>query len=103
LFALAGHLRTTVASLQHSLSAQEFTQWVEWMQAEQIGPDWDARRHAELLAAAHNGAMVKPDKRPFTAAEFLRPDPWLPPEQRPRFLNPADAGLAQLFSGAVNE
>lgn len=97
LFALASHLRTTVSSLQQSLGAQEFVQWMQWMQAEQVGPDWDALRHAELLAAVANGAVVKPDKRMFTAADFQRPDPWVPPDKRPKFLSPQDAQLGTMF------
>lgn len=103
MFALASHLRTTVACLQQNLSAQEFVQWMEWMQAEQLGPDWQALRHAEVLAALSNGAMQKPDKRPFSAADFMRADPWLPADKRPKFLNPQDAQLASIFEGAIGE
>lgn len=93
-----------MASLQHTLSAQEFSQWIEWMQAEQIGPDWDARRHAELLAAAHNGAMLKADKKPFSAADFMRSDPWAPPAPvRARLLDPMEAPLSALFAEAAHE
>lgn len=90
--------------LQQTLSAQEFTQWIEYLQAEQIGPDWEARRHAELLAAAHNGAMVKADKKPFTALDFMRRDPWAPPEAAPqRFLNPLDEQLSTAFGWPAHE
>lgn len=80
-----------------TLSAQEFTRWMVWMQAEQIGPEWDALRHAQLQAAAANGALSKPDRKPFTAADFMRRDPWAPQAELPRFLNPADAALANVF------
>lgn len=103
LFALASHLRTTVSSLQQSLSAQEFVQWTLWMQAEQVGPEWDALRHAQLLAAVANGEGVKPDKRLFTAADFQTPDPWVPADKRPKFLNPEDAALGGMFEVAANE
>lgn len=81
------------------MSAQEFARWQVWLDAHRIGPSWDALRHAELLAAAANGALTKPDKRPFVPAEFMPPDPWAPP--KPRMLNPADERLAHIFAGAV--
>lgn len=83
-----------------TLSAQEFTQWMVWMQAEQIGPEWDALRHAQLQAAVANGALVKQDRKAWTAAEFMRADPWAPPAPAARFLNPADAQLANVFQVA---
>lgn len=72
-----------------------------WLQAERVGPDWDALRHAELVAAAHNGALQKKDKSLFTVADFVPADPWAPP--RPKLLNPQDEALNQLFGGAAHE
>lgn len=80
-----------------TLSAQEFTRWMVWMQAEQIGPEWDALRHAQLQAAAANGALVKHDRKAWASGDFMRPDPWAPQEPAARFLNPADAQLANIF------
>jgi hypothetical protein len=81
------------------MSAQEFAQWRAYMDAHHIGPGWQALRHAQLQAAAANGPLVKPDKQPWVAADFMPPDPWAPP--RPRMLNPADERLASIFGGAV--
>ncbi len=81
------------------MSAQEFARWQAWLDAHRIGPVWDALRHAELLAALHNGAMAKPDKQPFRAADFMPPDPWAPPP--PRMLSPADERLAAMFAGGL--
>lgn len=85
LHTLAYHLKTTTGHLEQCLSAQEFTRWCVWLEAEQIGPEWDALRHAELLAALHNGPMKRADgtSRPFTVREFLRRDPWAPPPPTP--------------------
>ena len=33
-------------------------------------------RHAQLMAALHNGALVKRDKTTWTAAQFMQADPW---------------------------
>lgn len=79
-FAVAAYLGMTVATLMATLSAQEFTRWQVWMQLHQVGPDWDARHRAELLAAVHNSGRVKhADDRLFTVADFLPPDPWAAP------------------------
>ena len=84
---LAALLGTTVAVLSATLSAQEFVRWQVWMDAEQRGAEWDAARHAQLLAAAHNGGQFqRKGGGPFTAADFQRHDPWavqepLTPEQ----------------------
>ena len=50
------------------------------MQTEQVGPEWDALRHAELLAALNNGPLQKRDKTLFRTADFMRSDPWAPPD-----------------------
>lgn len=82
LYELATHLKCTVASLEHNLSALEFHEWGAWLEAQRIGPRWDALRHAELLAAASNGALRRRDSRLWAAADFLPADPWsdAPPE-----------------------
>lgn len=80
LYALAATLGTTVAVLSASLSGQEFTRWVLWMHAERVGPQWQAQRHAELLAAVNNGGQVKRQGGGlFKPSDFLPADPWNPP------------------------
>lgn len=54
-----------------------------WLDAHRIGPRWDALRHAELLAAATNGAMTRRDKRPWTVRDFMPADPWADPADGP--------------------
>lgn len=68
------------------------------MDAHRLGTGWEALRHAELLAALHNGAMQKPDKRAFTAAEFMPRDPWAPEAPPPAVCSAQDmaAQLAAL-------
>jgi hypothetical protein len=88
-------LRCTVSWLQQNISAQEFARWQVWMDAHRVGPGWAALRHAELLAATHNGAVLKQDKRPFTAADFMPHDPWAPPPPPPEVCS-AQAMAAQL-------
>lgn len=77
MYALAWHLRTTPEALEQRLSAQAFTRWQLWLHTEQATPAYQAIRHAQLLAALHNGPMVRKDKQPFTPADFWR-DPWAP-------------------------
>lgn len=76
-FALAAFLGTTAAAVLQGMSAQEFTRWQLWMAAEQQGSEWAALRHAELMAAVHNGPHVKHATRgSFAPADFMRADPW---------------------------
>lgn len=59
------------------MNAEEFAQWIVWMDAEQIGPQWDRFRHAQMLAAVQNGGRYEhTSKRPFYAADFMPDDPW---------------------------
>lgn len=81
--------------LQANISAQEFTRWQVWMDAHRVGPVWDALRHAELLAAAHNGALLKPDKSTWRALDFMPPDPWAPAKP-PATVDSAEQLAAQL-------
>lgn len=77
---LATHLHRSTAELVATLSAQEFVRWSLWLHAEQVGPHWDRLRHAELMAAVHNGTNVKHrESRPFSALDFFLADPWAPP------------------------
>lgn len=105
LFALAALLGTTVATLAGTLSAQEFNQWQVWLQVQQVGPEWDALRHAELLATASNGGQYRHRAgRPFNAGDYLRPDPWaepqsLTPEQERERLEREFAQMQQQHEG----
>lgn len=82
---IAAVLGCTVGVLMATLSAQEFVRWRLWLDAEQAGPSWAVRRHAELLAAVHNSGRVgKSGGGLFGAADFLPPDPWAPPRAAPQ-------------------
>lgn len=78
--ALAHSLKTTTAEIERRFSALEFNERVAWMEMEQVGPRWERRRHAELLAAIANGACERRGGGMFTAADFIR-DPWAPPAE----------------------
>lgn len=80
------------------LSGREFTRWLVWLDTEQVGPEWDAWRHAQLLAALHNGPLQKPDKSVFSAAEFMRRDPWTPHHLGSQLLTERERQLAAWFA-----
>lgn len=98
LYELASHLKCTVSTLEANLSAQEFHEWAAWLDAQRIGPRWDAMRHAELLAAAHNGALRRHDSRLWAVADFMPPDPWGEQPAEPD-VQSADAFMALLPQG----
>lgn len=70
------------------MGASEFGEWMVWFSREQVHPHATRLRHAQLLAAAANGALTRPGKQLFAAAEFLA-DPWAPPEPPPEPLTAA--------------
>ncbi len=53
------------------MGSAEFSLWCAWFAIEEMGPEAEQQRWAQLMAAAYNGPMVKKSKAPFTAAEFL--------------------------------
>jgi hypothetical protein len=91
--ALATVLHCRVADIERGMSAREFAQWQLWMETERVGPEHDAIRHAEILAATHNGASTKRGGGHWLAADFLpERDPWAD-EPAPR--TGADAAQAE--------
>lgn len=65
------------------------------MAAERAGTEWEALRHAEIMAALHNGPMKRHDGRAFEPRDFMPADPWSPPAPPPGAGDTAD--LAKIF------
>jgi hypothetical protein len=97
--ALASHLHTSVAAVERGMSAREFNSWLRWMDQEQAGPRWERVRHAELLAAVHNGACERRGGGLFSAADFLpQPQPETPEHPDRQALR---AELARMWGNAA--
>lgn len=62
--------------LGERMSAEEFGEWQVMFTKEQLHPAADRLRHAQLLAAIHNGELRKADKTRWAASQFLGTDPW---------------------------
>jgi hypothetical protein len=62
------------------MSAMEFAEWKVMFTAEQLHPAADSMRHAQLLAAHHNGPLGRHDKQHWMASHFAPPDPWAAPK-----------------------
>jgi hypothetical protein len=62
------------------MGSSEFSLWRAAMDEWEIGPDADQQRWASLMAAMHNGKLVRNDKRLYRAADFL---PQAPVTKRP--------------------
>lgn len=58
------------------MTAQEFGEWKTFFDHEQLHPGADRMRHAVLVAAVHNGPLVRKDKELWSAAHVLPPPPW---------------------------
>lgn len=58
------------------MSAEEFGEWKAIFSKEQLHPAAERMRHAQLMAALHNGALRKHDKTNWSAAQFMGVDPW---------------------------
>lgn len=63
------------------MSAQEFGEWKTLFSLEGLTLKAERLRHAQLLAAAHNGPLTKADKSMWRAVDLLPGDPWAPVEQ----------------------
>lgn len=57
------------------MSAEEFEEWSVMFNAEDLHPAAARIRHAQLLAALHNGPLTRKGKKLWLVTEFLR-DPW---------------------------
>ncbi len=78
------------------MGAREFGEWMVFFQREHLHPAADRLRHAQQLAAAHNGPLSRPDKRLWGAADLMPADPWaLPPAP------PAPPSFAELAAQAA--
>jgi hypothetical protein len=65
------------------MSAEEFAEWFVMFTAEELHPSADRLRHAQMLAALHNGPLTRRGKRLWAPSEFLR-DPWEQPKPKVR-------------------
>lgn len=63
------------------MSAQEFAQWSVMFSAEELHPSWARLRHAQLMAALHNGPLTRRGNKLWAAIEFLR-DVWKRPDPK---------------------
>ncbi|WP_431512615.1 hypothetical protein [Variovorax sp. DAIF25] len=64
------------------MSALEFAQWQVMYELEGFNPESRRLQHATLLAATMQGASTRKDRKPWSAAHFLGPDPWAPPSSQ---------------------
>jgi len=92
---LALALSCTVGELRQRMGAAEFGQWLAFLDEEPIGPADQLPLWASLMAALHNGPLVKKGKGRWVAADFL-PRMWAPPPER----KPATAADARAFISA---
>lgn len=75
------------------MSAQEFGNWKALFSSEGLSLAAERLRHAQLLAAAHNGPLTRNDKALWRPADLLPPDPWAPQDE-PDAEPPTHAQLA---------
>ena len=96
-------MHCTVGELGRRLGAAEFGRWLAFMAAEELGPAAERARHAELMAALHNGPLTRKSKALWSAAEFA-PRPWAPAAARvPAKPKPATGADARAFLARRNQ
>jgi hypothetical protein len=85
------------------MSAQEFAQWSVMFTAEELHPSAGRLRHAQVMAALHNGPLTRKGNKLWETQEFMR-DPWAAPKAKPKF-TPAQiaAQVASLNSSRRNK
>jgi len=81
------------------MSAQEFGEWITFFQHEQLHPAADRQRHAQLLAAVHNGPLTRNDKALWQSSQLMPADVWAPPAPPPA---PPGAASLQQQVDAIN-
>lgn len=75
-----------MGELEQRLSGLEFVEWQIFMTEEGVLPGMADVRHAELLAAHYNGAMLKKSRQAWEPREFMR-ERWQPrtaADQKPK-------------------
>lgn len=72
-----------------------------FFEREQLHPAADRFRHAQQLAAQHNGPLSRNDKQCWQTSHLLPPDPWVPPPPPAPELTPATlaAQVARINQG----
>lgn len=69
----------TVEELGRRMSAQEFREWFVYMSREQLQPEFERIRHAQLRADLLTGPAVPPaGQGGWSYTEFVDLDPWAP-------------------------
>lgn len=81
------------------MGSSEFGHWLEFLAAEELGPDADRNRWGQLMAALMNGPLTRKDKGLWKAAEFL-PKPFAPP---PEPLKPTTGASPAAFAKALKQ
>jgi hypothetical protein len=76
------------------MSAEEFGEWQAMFTREQLHPAAERMRHAQLLAAIHNGELRKHDKSLWSASQFIDLEPWRFAEQESEPVQPTAQQLA---------
>lgn len=76
------------------MSAEEFGEWQVMFTREQLHPAAERLRHAQLLAATHNGALRKVDRTRWQTSQFLDVEPWQIDEQAAEPAQPTAQQLA---------
>ena len=76
------------------MSAQEFGEWMVFLEREQLMPEADRLRHAQTLAALHNGPLTRKDGAMWTFGQLLPAPAWaLPPASAPPALTPEQVAI----------
>lgn len=99
---LAALLGCTLAELGRRMGAAEFGLWLAMMNEEGIGPLAEQQRWAMLMAALHNGPLVRRDKRHWRAADFM-PEPWAEPHAPPAAAPPVTTASLRAFVQSLKQ
>lgn len=82
------------------MGAGEFGLWLAFMAEEQIGSDHEADRWGLLMAALHNGPLLRRDKQPWRARSFVR-ERWPQPAAAQPPSPQADAAALQAMAARM--
>lgn len=58
------------------MSTEEFEQWRVMFRVEELHPQSEQLRHAQLLAAIATGAIGRRGKKAWLPSDFMKAEPW---------------------------
>lgn len=85
------------------MSGADFGEWMVFLHRESLMPAHEHGRHADMLAALHNGPLQRKDKKLWDTPHFVWGERWtLPPPPPPKLTKEQSRAQLRAFVKAMN-